>query len=352
MIEEFFQGVISFLDSGPLLKALAIFILFFAVSKLLVYVSEKIILRLTKKTTTVIDDLIIERTNRPLSIILILIGLRIGIIPLGLDEKITNYIELALLALITLLIARIIIIIVEILIDNWGRKWAARTKSSIDDNLMSLMHRFAKVLLYIIALLIIIDSFGVEIGPLLASIGIAGIAIAFALQNTLGNIFGGMSLIVDKSIRAGDKVQLDADTVGIVRDIGLRSTKIKTFNNEIVTIPNGKLADSKIINHSQPDPSIRIIVPVSVAYGTDIDKLEKVLLSEVKKVGHFMKEPAPFVRFKAMGDSALQFNVFFWIESFEYAGDAPHEANTLIYKALSKNRIEIPFPQRVVHMKK
>src|SRR3989344_2797237 len=342
---EIFSFVSAYLSGYPLLQALAIFVLFFSISKLLVFVAERLFLKLAKKTATKIDDLIIEHTNRPLSLILLLVGLRLGIIPLGLSEKITNYSELALYALIVLLVARIIIVIVDILIDNWLKKWAEKTKSRIDENLLSIFHRFSKFVFYIIAVLVVLDGFGVEIGPLLASLGIAGIAIAFALQNTLGNVFGGISLIVDKSIKVGDKVQIDPETIGVVHDIGLRSTQVRTYNNEIVIVPNGKLVESKIVNFAQPDASVRVVAPFSVAYGTNIEKLEKIVLAELKKVEHFIKEPEPFIRFEAMGDFALNFKAFFWIDSYENSGKALSDANALMYKAFSRNKIEIPYPQ-------
>ena len=345
------QGLLSFLQYGYI-RAIVIFFTFFIVSKLAIFISEKVILRITKKTKTKLDDLIINKINKPISLILLLIGIRLAIIPLGLSEKYGNTANLVVSSFIVIIIVYIIIAVIDVLIDNWGKKWAEKTKSTIDDHLLSLLRRFSKIIFTILGLLFILDLWGIQIGPLLASLGIAGIAVAFALQSTLGNIFGGISMIIDKTIKVGDVVEIDAETKGTVLDVGLRSTKIRTFNNEIITIPNGKLASSKIINYVLPDPSARVVVPFSTAYGVKIDKVKKTVLKEINKIKNLKKDHAPTVRFTEMGDSALLFKAYFWVKNYKKRFEAKETANVLIYNALNKAKISIPFPQMDVHLKK
>ena len=177
-------------------------------------------------------------------------------------------------------------------------------------------------------------------------------AVALALQPLLSNIFSGASLVIDNTVRVGDMVYLDQNTRGIILKVGLRSTKIRTFDNELVIVPNTKLAESMIQNIAMPEPKTRVVVPFSVAYGSDVAKVKKIVLNEIKKVKGFVDDPAPIVRFLQMADSGLNFKVYFYVESFNLRADAIDEANTRIYNALNKAGIEIPFPQMDVHLKK
>ncbi|MBW2982197.1 mechanosensitive ion channel family protein [Candidatus Woesearchaeota archaeon] len=333
-------------------RAFVIFALFFIVSKVFLYISQKFILKLTRKTKTMVDEYIVERTSKPFSLILILIGLRLAIFPLGLSEKLTRIANLTVSSFIAVIVTYIIILVVAILLDNWGKQWAERTKSAIDNQLLDLLHRFSKIIFSVLAFLFILDMWGVQIGALLASLGIAGIAVAFALQTTLGNIFGGISLIIDKTMKVGDIIEVDADTMGYVKEIGLRSTKIRTFNNQMITVPNGKLASSRIQNFVHKDPSARVVIQFGVAYGSDIDKVKKIVLKEIKQIKVLKKDQEPLVRFIEMADSALLFKAYFWVESYKDRIPATDEVNERIYKALNKNKINIPYPQMDVHIKK
>lgn len=158
-------------------------------------------------------------------------------------------------------------------------------------------------------------------------------------------------MILDKSIKVGDLIYLDADTRGKVLAIGLRSTRILTFDNELIIVPNSKVADSKIQNIAEPDPKARVVIPFSVEYGSDVNKVKKIVLAEIKKVEHFIAEPEPIVRFIEMGQSSLNFKAYFYVDSFEFRWAAIDESNTRIYNLLNKAGIGIPFPQMDVHLK-
>lgn len=333
-------------------QAVTVFIIFFIVAKIIAFVSQNYLLKITEKTETKIDDLIISKINRPLSVILVLIGARIAITPLSITQDYSILIGRVLFTLVIIVAMKIVIEVFDILIDNWGRSLAVKTKSKVDDQLMSLLHRISKIIIAVLGLIFILDTWGVNVGPLLASLGIAGIAVAFAMQSTLGNIFGGISMIIDKAIKVGDVVKLDADTIGTVYDVGLRSTKIRTFDNEIIIVPNGKLADAKIMNFVQPDHSARLVVPFSVGYGSNIEKVKKVVLSEIKKHKEVLKDPAPFIRFTEMAESSLNFKAYMWLDNYSKRFVVKDEINTAIYNTLNKNKIPIPFPQLDVHLKK
>src|SRR3989338_7878566 len=261
-----FNKYIVFVQQNKYVNALLLLVVFYILSKLVVFISQRVILRLTRKTKTNVDDLIVNGTNKQISWALLFIGVRLALMPLGIKESILNVIENLVTSILIILATYIAIIIVDILIDNWGKTVAEKTESQLDDQLVPIFHRFSRIFISILGFLFILLAWGVQIGPFLTSLGIAGVAIAFALQNTLGNIFGGISIILDKSIKAGDVVKIGQDISGTVLDVGLRSTKIRTWDNEVMIMPNGKLADSTIQNFVLPEPSARVIVEFGVAY--------------------------------------------------------------------------------------
>jgi MscS family membrane protein len=340
------------LPENVYLRALTVFVIYFILAEVVLYISGNVILKITHKTKTKVDDLIVKSSMKPISLIIILAGVRIAAAIIGLDETTSLAVQKTVSSVVVLIGMWIALSIVKILINNWGVTWAKRTKSTVDDNLMKLLHKATKLLVLVVGVLFLLDVWGVNITPMLASLGIAGIAVAFAMQSTLANVFGGMSLIIDRSLKVGDVVELDADTIGNVMDIGIRSTKIRTFDNELIIVPNGKLADMRIKNYVQPDESARLVVPFNVAYGSDIDKVKKLIMSEIRKVKEVSKEPEPLIRFIEMADSALSFKVYMWLEDYRERFLVKDIINTKIYNALNKAGISIPFPQMEVHLKK
>jgi|SRR3989338_545806 len=331
--------------------AFVILAVFFVIAKLVVAISTKVILRLTKKTKTVIDDLIVSKTNKPVSAILFLIGVRLAFFSLDIGPGILDILEKIIGSLIIIVVTYIVIVVVEIFVDNWLRGLASKTESKFDDQLVPLLHRFSRIFIGIIGILFILSSWGIQIGPLLASLGIVGIAVAFALQSTLGNIFGGMTIILDKTVKVGDKIKLDNETIGTVLDVGFRSTKILTFDNELITIPSGKLAESRIINFVQPDPTVRVVADFGVEYGSEPEKVRKVVLDTIAKIPNVLKSPAPKVLMVEMAEFSLKFRALFWVATFDEKFETKSIATERIYNSLREAGIGIPFPTRTVYLK-
>lgn len=345
---DFFVGSVSTVVQNKILAFFLIFAIGFIIAKILSFTTKKYVSKITKKTKTEIDDIILSRIERPVFFILLLIVFEISLIPLTLKNV---SILKAINTIVVCLITYIVISISEVIVDVWAKGFASRTKSSLDEAVLPLIHKLLRGFFIIIGLMFILGIWGVEIAPLLASLGIAGIAVAFALQNTLGNIFGGISIILDKSVKVGDRLRLDDGTTGTIMDVGLRSTKIKTFDNEVIIIPNGKLADSRIQNLALPDPSSRVLIPFSVEYGYDPEKVRKTILPILKKLDTLKdKDREPSVQFLEMGDFALKFRAVFWVKSYTERFIAETGATEQIYNALRKAKIEIPFPTTNVHI--
>ncbi|MAG08248.1 hypothetical protein CMO89_02150 [Candidatus Woesearchaeota archaeon] len=335
------------------IQSLLTFIFFLFLATIIILFYKRYIKKIALKTKTKADDIILEKSEKPVFYILLLVGIKMAIKPLSITNP---AVQSGFDTLVIIVIAYIISSFVNTVISLWGKKIADATKSTLDDEILPLFHSFSKVLIWAIALIIIFDTWGVEIGPLLASLGIAGIAIAFALQTSLGNLFGSVSLILDKTFKVGDVIQLESGEIGQIVGVGLRSTKLKTFDNELLIIPNGQLSNSKIKNLAKPNNILRIVLPIGVAYGSDIDKVKETLLNTLKNIDgtvHSNDEKfKPRVRFIKMNDFSLDFELRFYIEDYKERFDISDKILSKAYKELNKQKIDIPFPTRTVYLKK
>lgn len=226
----------------------------------------------------------------------------------------------------------------------------AHEKGKIGKDLFMLLKNLLRVVVIIAGLLWLLSIWRISLTPLFASAGIAGIAVALAAKDTLANFFGGISIFMDNTYKVGEYIILDTGERGEVVEIGIRSTRIKTRDDVIVTIPNSIIANSKIINESAPIPRFRIRVPVGVAYGSDLAKVEEVLLAVADANSNIEKFPEPRVRLRAFADSSLNFELLCWVKDPRDKGLQVHHLLKAAYKAFEEQSITIPFPQRDIHV--
>jgi small-conductance mechanosensitive channel len=195
-------------------------------------------------------------------------------------------------------------------------------------------------------------AWNVDVTAWLASAGIVGIAIGFAAKDTLSNLFSGIFILADAPYKIGDFIVLGSGERGRVTDIGIRSTRILTRDDVEIILPNATIASSKIKNESGgPHEKERVRVTVGVAYGSDIDKVRRVLKQVAAVSTYLVVEPEPRVRFREFGPSALTFQLMGWIEEPVLRGRALDELHTQVYKHFKENNIVIAFPQVDVNLK-
>ena len=345
----------------PVTDAILVLLAFSIITRTFVWILEKIILRLTAKTKTKFDDEIFSAVNNPLTLLIILAGLRLA--TLRIQDHVffkpelqatvfyiaNNFIYSLIIFISTIVLVRII----DIFMAHFGSKLVKKTKSELDDQILSLFRKAFKVIIFVLSIFYILTIWNIDIFPYLTGLGIARIAVGFAVKDTLSNIIGGIALIFDGNIRIGDKIKLQSGYVGVIEDIGLRTTKMKTYDNEMIIVPNGILSNDIIHNYALPNPLNRVYVDFGVAYGTDPEKVEKVITKTLATIKDAIKDdPVPAIDFLEMADSSLNFRAKFWVENYTKAYSAKIEAVKKIYKALNKANIAIPFPQMDVHMKK
>jgi MscS family membrane protein len=330
-------------------QAFLIVLAFYFLAKFISFVSSKYLKTWSQKTSTNLDDLIVDKLKPPFIYIIVLLGLQIALASLE-----TNYEWLTLLvkSIMALFLFYAVMILSDILIEFSVGVYKKRAQSKVIDSLLPLFRKTVRVVLIIFAFIWILSIWGVNIGPLLAGAGIAGFVIGFAMQDTLKNIFGGISMILDKTVQVGDRISLDTGEMGLIEEVSIRSTKIRTFNNELLTLPNGNLADSKITNYTEPNLSLRVVINFSVAYGSDLDQVKKIAEETIAQIKDIAEDPPVSAIMVEMADSGLNWLLRFWVADQGIAFDKKIEALDLLYKALNKAGIEIPFPTRTVYLKK
>jgi len=333
---------------NPWIQALAIVVLSFILTFVVRMLLRFVLIPLVRKTRSDLDDIIIRAIKKMVAYAIPLVGFMLALIPLQFKTLVPRHI---LFSILTLLVVRTLIVFIED-ISCWLQKtWLATTDSKLNDGLLPLVRKAIKTIIVILGVLMILGEWEIEIAPMLGALGIGGLAIGLALNTSLSNIFGGIQLILDSSIRAGEKIMLESGEVGVVLDIGLRSTKLRSFDNELIYIPNSFLANAKIKNFTKPDSTIRVTVNFSVAYGSDITQVKNVILKVISGLNDILTEPEPQVLFLDMGDFTLDMTARVWVSDYGNQFAKRLEMVELIYNTLNKNNIEIPFPTRTVFMK-
>jgi len=344
----------AFADSlGPYLEtpwipSLGIFILSLVLTVVVRWSLRVVFLRMARKTKTALDDILIRAVKNVVAYSIPVIGLMAAVTPLALQTSIPGRILFSFLAV---LLMRGAISLIDDTSKSLEETWKERTASSLDKGLLPLLRKVLKMSVAILGTLIILGKWEVQIGALLGALGIGGLAIALALNSSLANIFSGIQLILDRSVNVGDKVQLESGEVGVLLDIGLRTTLMQTYDNEVISLPNSQLANARIKNYTKPDATIRVGVNFGVAYGSDVSEVKGVILDAISQLDDILKEPGPQVLFLNMGEFSLDMCGRVWVDNYGKQFAKKLEMTELIYNTLKKNGIEIPFPTRTVYMK-
>ena len=219
----------------------------------------------------------------------------------------------------------------------------------------SIFSNIARAVVFIVGILVILQFLGISIAPILTALGVGGLAVALALQDTLSNLFAGLQIIVSRQIRQGDYVELDAERRGYVVDISWRNTTIRGLGNNHIIIPNSTLANAVVVNYHLLEKDISVVVPVGVAYDSDLERVERVTLEVASEIQRTLpgavEEFEPMVRFGGFGDSAVTFNVILRAREYVEQFMIRHEFVKRLHRRFAEEGIEIPFPIRTVYMK-
>lgn len=220
-------------------------------------------------------------------------------------------------------------------------------KGKGDTPTISLFTNLIKLGIYILGFLVILQTLGISVTPVLTALGVGGLAVALALQETLSNLFAGMQILAARQIKPGDYVRLDTGEEGYVSDVTWRNTTIKAIPNNMVIVPNSKLASTILTNYHQPERKMRVYVPVGVHYNSDLQHVERVTIEVAKEVQTTVdganKGHVPWIRYNEFGGSAINFRTVLEVEEFFSGYELTHEFIKRLKHRYDKEGITIPF---------
>lgn len=316
-------------------------------------VFEKIILKrirkIAKRTKWRYDYIIIGSIRGITLLWFIIAGIYAAILRIQVNPTILDIIQKGLLVILIISVT----IVLARLATGFVSAYSRRTEALLPQS--SIFVNTTRAIIFVIGILIILQSLGVSITPLITALGIGGLAVALALQDTLTNLFSGVQILVSRQVRPGDYVKLETGEEGYVTDITWRSTTIKALPNNMIIVPNSKLASTIVTNYYQPAKEMAVLMQIGVSYTSDLGKVERVTIDVGKEVMREVQggvpEFTPFIRYHTFDDFSINFTVILRAKEFVDQYLIKHEFVKRLQKRYKEEGIEIPFPIRTVFMK-
>jgi MscS family membrane protein len=334
-----------------LLVALIVFGCFWLLAQAACYIINRWGSKITAFTATDLDDRILKRITPSVSLLLMFLGIYYAFRTLPLHEKIFRLLSGGLFIAIVMIVC---ILIYRVLHETL--LWYAERQQDGEDGVFSrqmapMIEKITMLFIIGAALMVVLKHFNYDILSLVTALGIGSLAIGMAAKDTLAHVISGFTLMLDRPFRIGDRIQLASGQIGDVQDIGLRSTKIKTLDNQLLIIPNSDLCNTILTNQAFPDNRIKGRINVGVSYGSDADQVKTLLVQLALEVEDILQEPVPEAFFVSFGDSALNMSLFFWVEEYAKLFATTDKLNSKILGRFREQGIEIPFPIRTVTLK-
>jgi small-conductance mechanosensitive channel len=340
----------DFLNDYPWIQALALVIAF----TLFAWIFDRFIISTLKRFTTStrfdFDNRLVEMLHGPIYSSIIILGIALAVHKLGPVQPFDFIIYSSLQSIAYLIWTVLVLRVTKLVLGQVAR--SDRHIGILHPQTLPLFENIANIAIFIFAVYIIFTAWHIDMTAWLASAGIIGIAIGFAAKDTLANLFSGVFILADAPYKIGDFVVLDSGERGEITHIGIRSTRLLTRDDIEVTVPNSVMGNTKIINESGgPGEKYRIRIAVSVAYGSDIDKVREVLVNIALNEEAVCEDPEPRVRFRAFGASGLDFELLCWIDQPVLRGRLIDTLNCQVYKRFIEEKIEIPYSKHDLYIK-
>jgi small-conductance mechanosensitive channel len=302
--------------------------------------------KVAEGTRSVTDDIVLSAVRGPVVLWFLIGGLYAAIQITTLPQRVAVLIQQLLLILVIFSITWAIARVVAALVENGARR-APETLPGA-----TLVTNLARVTVLAIGILVILQTLGISIAPIITALGIGGLAVALALQDTLANLFAGVHILASRQLRPGDYVKLDSGEEGYVVDVTWRQTTIRQLPNNIIIVPNKQIASSITTNYHLPDQQLSFLVPVGVHYGSDLGHVERVTIEVAREtlqtVEGGVPDWEPFSRYSAFGDSSINFNVILRGQEYVCQYLLRHEFIKRLHRRFDQEGIVIPFPIRTV----
>jgi len=322
--------------------------------KVLFWVIQNIVKKYTDKSKNRFDDVLVEMSKTPAILYIILLGIQIGFTFLKFPNypKIPIYYGHIMYLLIVFITAWFISRFVRALIDTYIKPLTKKTSTDLDDYLIPILTKLVSISAYIIAFIMVLQHFGQEISPLLAGLGIGGLAFALAAKDLLSNFFGSITIIADKPFKIGQRIKVN-DFEGFVQEVNLRTTKLKTLEGRILYVPNSKFTENVVENVSE-EWARKVKFDIGLTYDTDVKGLKKAKeilkkIIEKQKGVNPDKKIIAFTEFAAFSKNIL---VIYWITDENKIFEIQDEVNLKILSEFSKAKLSMAFPTQTIELKK
>jgi MscS family membrane protein len=320
----------------------------YIIVKLVSWIGEKYISPFTKRTDNKLDDIIYSSVKPPFVFAIMLMGFWVAIHRLTCPDTFIKTVDSATKILIILNVTWLFAKLISRLLEQY---WTGSTDSSQQHKMYPIVNRTLLVVVWIIGLVMALSNVGVNIGALLGTLGIGGIAFALAAQDTVKNIFGAFTILTDKPFNIGDTVRIDSFE-GTIVDVGIRSTKIMDYDKRLITIPNYKIADALIINISSENPYRRVVMKIGLTYDTTPEKMQEamnLLKSMPSKVPN-LKQDEVTVFFSDFGDFAMGITFIYFIEKDAGIQMVTSNVNMEILTSFNKAGLSFAFPSQTLYI--
>jgi small-conductance mechanosensitive channel len=348
VFDKWLPQVLAFMNQSKVVGGVIIVVAFFVLVWVVDLILDRVLTAIVRRSKFHLDDAILAVLHRPIWLSIVLLGAITAVQWISPRPPYHFVLTAVLKSCLVLIWAFAINRVVQRIVEDWIAHWRASGRHGTE--MIGLGGNVVRLLVLAGGIFLFLSFWKINITPLLASAGIAGVAVALAAKETLSNFFGGITVLLDQPYKVGDYIILDSGERGEVAEIGLRSTRIVTRDDVQVSIPNSVITNTKVINESAPEPRFRVRIKVGVAYGSDVDQVEEILLDVASKNPQVSPNPEPRVRFRLFGDSSLDFELLCWAHRPHDKGRIIHELNREIYKAFGRSGIVIPFPQRDVYI--
>jgi small-conductance mechanosensitive channel len=302
------------------------------------------------RTSTDIDDILIGALRIPVLLLILVSGAFILVRILPLEPEWNRWLEIS---------VKVSIIVAGLIFTDALVRAALRRASGRVEYLRSspgVVHTAVRGLIVLLAILIGLDTMGVSITPIIASLGVGSLAVALALQSPLANFFAGIQIAADKPVEVGQYIKLDSGQEGYVTRIGWRSTTIRALPNNLIVVPNSKVMDAIITNYYLPEKALSVLIDVGVSYASDLEQVERVTVEVARDVLQTVeggkRDFEPFIRYNTFGDSSIGFTVILRAEEFVNGYLIKHEFVKRLHRRYREEGIVIPFPIRTLDIKK
>lgn len=328
--------------------ALGIIVASLVVGKIVYWIFKNVMRKLTARTKTKVDDILVDTVEEPLTFGLVVLGIGIGLGRLTLPETAEFWLDKGIYILVIIAAAWFITRFFDAIVHHYIKPLADKSESDLDDQILPIVSKGVKMMVWVVAVIVGLDNAGYDVGAILAGLGIGGLAMAMAAKDMVSNLFGGFTVFTDRPFTVGNRIVVDGID-GTVVEVGLRSTRLKTLEGRIVTLPNAVFQNSSVENISS-EPGRKVVTTIGLTYDMDETQMQQAIdiLNDIA-AGNAHLDGKHRVGFSGFGDFSMNLIFIYWINKGSDIIETNTEVNMAILKRFTEAGLEMAFPTQTVY---